>query len=187
MSFFWNTRPDRSTTSRQRSETGEDFLVKKVMLIALATFLVGGTIVSAQSESETQVLEQYVQMVKGDLTAKRDSAMRTLLELNDEESAKFWPLLKQYDKEKNALRKQRRAMLEEFLGVYDKLTPAKAEELANVAFELDNARTELRKKYFKMISGEISAVVAVQFLQLQSQFETMGDMKLATAMPLAVR
>jgi hypothetical protein len=161
--------------------------VKKVVVIALATFLVGGTFVSAQSEAEMQVLEQYVQMVKGDLTAKRDSAMKTLLVLNDDESKKFWPLLKQYDKESTALRKKRRAMLEEFLGVYDKLTPAKAEELANVAFELDNARNALRKKYFKMISDEVSAVVAVQFLQLQSQFETMGDMKLTTAMPLAVR
>jgi Spy/CpxP family protein refolding chaperone len=161
--------------------------VKKVLLIVIAALLVGGTVASAQSASEMQVLEQYIQMVKGDLTAKRDSAMSTLLELDKEESAKFWPLLKQYDKESKALRKKRRAMLEEFLGVYDKLTPAKAEELANVAFELDNERNALRKKYFKKISGEISAVVAVQFLQLQSQFETMGDMKLAAAMPLAVR
>jgi len=161
--------------------------VKKVMLIAIATLLVGGTFAFAQSESEMQVLEQYVQMVKGDLTAKRDSAMKTLLELNEEESAAFWPLLKQYDKESKAINKKRRAMLEEFLGVYDKLTPAKAEELANIAFELDDERNALRKKYFKTISGEISAVVAVQFLQLQSQFETMGDIKLATAMPLAVR
>ena len=161
--------------------------MKKVILVVLASLLLGGTLAPAQSEAEMQVLDQYVQMVKGDLTAKRDSAMRTLLELSEDESEKFWPLLKQYDKESKALRGKRRAMLEEFLGVYDKLTPAKAEELANVAFEIDNERNALRKKYFKKISGEVSAVVAVQFLQLQSQFETMGDMKLAAAMPLAVK
>jgi hypothetical protein len=36
------------------------------------------------------------------------------------------------------------------------------------------------------MSEQIGAVTAVQFLQLQGQFETMADLKLATAAPLAV-
>lgn len=141
----------------------------------------------AQSEAEWKVLEEYVQMVKGDLTAKRDSALRTLVQLEPGQSDAFWKLVKAYDSDAAALRDKRRAMLTEFIKVHQNLTDAKADELANQAFTLADERVALRKKYFQLMSTEVSTIAAVQFLQLQSQFETMGDLKLATAMPLAVK
>ena len=68
--------------------------MKKSMSIAIVMFLLGGTLVVAQSEAEQKVLEQYVQMVKGDLTAKRDSALRTLVQLDPGQSDTFWGLVK---------------------------------------------------------------------------------------------
>jgi len=52
-------------------------------------------------------------------------------------------------------------------------------------FSLDEQRAALHKKYFDLMVERVNPVVAAQFLQLQRQFETMGDLKLATYVPLA--
>ena len=160
---------------------------KLVSACLLPLVFVIPTVLAQDSAAETKVLEDYFKVVKGDLTAKRDSALRTLVQLSEDEAKAFWPLVETYDDEMAQQRKQRRAVIEEFLGVYDKLTPEQAQKLADRALDLDVARNEVRRKYFKLMAREVSPVVAAQFLQLQGQFETMGDLKLAAAMPLATR
>ena len=61
-----------------------------------------------------------------------------------------------------ALREKRRAMLTEFIKVHQNLTDAKAQELANQAFTLSDERVALHKKYFQLMSKEVSAIAAVQ-------------------------
>jgi hypothetical protein len=97
----------------------------------------------------------------------------------------FWPITKEYDKEMKALREQRLDMLKSFTAVRDKLTPETANQLAERALSLADQRNEVRRKYFKIMSDKVSPTAAMQFLQLESQFETMADLKLATAVPLA--
>jgi len=153
--------------------------------VALACALPG--LAGQPAEANKKVLEDYFKAIGTDLAARRDSAMSTLLQLNEEEAKVFWPLKKAYDKELNKLFDARFELLRDFDAVHDKLNAATANELAERALALDNQRTELHRKYFKLMSEKISPVVAVQYLQLQGQFETMADMKIATHVPLAMR
>jgi len=139
------------------------------------------------AEANKQVLEQYFTAIGADLAAKRDSALSTLIELTPDEAERFWPMKQAYDAELSKLFDARFELLGEFDAVHDKLTAEKASELAERALKLDEARTDLHRRYFKKMSEEISPVVAVQYLQLQSQFETMADIKIATHVPLAMR
>lgn len=141
----------------------------------------------AEAASQTQALEQYLKVIRGDLVAKRDSALKALLQLTENEAKMFWPLKEAYDADLKKLGEDRLELIREYGKVYDKLTPEKAQELAERSFALDEKRNALRRMYFKRISVGISPVIAVQFIQLQRQFETMGDLKVATNLPLAVR
>ena len=158
--------------------------MRKLVPVCAALLVLGAVALQAQDE-ETKALEQLFQVAKGELTAKRDSALKTLVSLDREKEQAFWSLVGQYDKEMAEQRKERRALVEEFVAAHDKLTAAQAEKLADRVLDLDNARNEVRRKYFKRMAKEASPVAAAQFLQLQGQFETMADLKLATAMPLA--
>jgi hypothetical protein len=144
---------------------------------------------AAQMDAPTKedYLEKFFEAAGQDLGARRDSALRTLLEISEEEKKVFMPLLESYDKELSAIFDARFALLREFSGVHDELTNEKASELAERALDLDEKRSALHRKYFRLMSEQVSPVVAVQFLQLQGQFETMADLKLATNVPLAVR
>ena len=160
--------------------------MNKLVVAGFSLLMLGSAAALAQdSDADMKALEQYMQAAKGDLTAKRDSALKTLVQLDQEKSKAFWALVKSYDGEMAEQRKLRRSMLEDFFKVRDKLTVEKAEELADRALDLDTQRNEVRRKYFKRMAHEVSPIAAAQFLQLQGQFETMGDLKLAGAMPLA--
>lgn len=161
--------------------------MKKAALL-IASVLVSGAAVHAQSDlgpDESKVLEEYIKTVKGDIVGKRDSALHQLVQLTPEQDKVFWPITKEYDKEMKALREQRLDMLKSFTAVRDKLTPETANQLAERALSLADQRNEVRRKYFKIMSDKVSPTAAMQFLQLESQFETMADLKLATAVPLA--
>ena len=65
----------------------------------------------------------------------------------------------------------------------DRLTVDLANDLAARSFDNDAKRNDLHRRYYERISSEISPVIAIQYLQLQGQFETMFDMKLAANVP----
>lgn len=153
------------------------------LVVACALPATGGQ----PAEANKQVLEQYFSAIGADLAARRDSALSTLIELTPEEAKLFWPMKKAYDTELNKWFDARFALLGEFDATHDKLTAETATALAERALKLDEQRTDLHRRYFKQMSEEISPVVAVQYLQLQGQFETMADLKIATHVPLAVR
>jgi hypothetical protein len=162
--------------------------------VRLALMLTGSMLLSVPaalcqeaSDVQADVLDQYVKTMRGDLTARRDAALRAVLQLNDEEGKAFWPLQQAYDKERIKIGDQRRDLLREWGKASQGLTPGKANELVGRYFKLEQARLALRQSTFEKISAAVSPVVAAQFLQIQSQFEAMGDVQLATYVPLAIR
>jgi len=154
----------------------------------LGAVALGGATLQAQAPAgQAQSLEELFKVTRGELKARRDSALSTLVQLEGEESKKFRPLVQEYDAEMAKLGEARLALMTEFGKASDKLTPDQARSFADRFFKLEDERSAVRRKYYDRIAQEISPVVAVQFMQLQRQFETMGDLKLASVAPLALR
>lgn len=160
-------------------------LVSVSLLVAMT---VGGVPLRAQAPAgQAQSLEELFKVTRGELKARRDSALQTLVQLEGAEAKKFAPIVHEYDAEMTKIGEARLALMTEFGKVSDKLTPDQARSFADRLFKLDDERTALRRKYYERIAQEISPVVAVQFTQLERQFETMGDLKAASVAPLALR
>jgi len=162
--------------------------------VRLPLLLVGSMMLSAPAAlcqapagAQADTLEQYAKTLRGDLTARRDAALKGILQLSEAEAKSFWPLQQSYDKERMKIGEARGELLREWGKVYQGLTAEKAKDLASRLFAVETSRQELRKSYFDKMSAAVSPVVAAQFLQIQSQFEAMADVQLATYVPLAVR
>ncbi len=153
----------------------------------VGAMLLFGTPALGQQASQSQTLEDLFKVTRGELKARRDSALRTLVQLQGGELQKFTPIVQAYDAELAKIGDARLALMTEFGKVSDKLTPDQARQFASSFFKLEDDRSALRRKYYDRVAQEISPVVAVQFTQLERQFETMGDLKLATVAPLALR
>ena len=116
---------------------------------------------------------------------KRDSAIGVMMNMTAEQAKAFRPLQQEYDKELTKLGKSERDLVREFSEVYDKLTAETAEAIGQKFFDLEREHLELQQKYLKRISDAVSPVVAVQFIQLQRQFETELAMERMKYSPLA--
>ena len=158
--------------------------VRWLPLLLLSAAAASG-IAQAADKTEAQMLDEHLQAVRGDLIAKRDSAIKTLVQVDPSKAATFDKLRGQYDVELKALGDARKAILHEFLVDRRSLSADKAKDLASRSLELDSKRNALRKKYFDLMASQVSPISAAQFLQVAWQFETMSDLKLATAMPIA--
>jgi len=170
--------------------------VNKFKLLGLGLLLIGIAAASMglqpargqeAPQAEVQTLEEYFKVARDDLVLRRDSALRALVHLKEEEAEAFWALQKAYDEELTKIGEKRKALMKEYWKDHDKLTAEQAKDLAVRSLTLDDERNALRRKYFDKIAADVSPIVAVQFLQLQRQFETMADLKVATHAPLAVR
>ena len=153
------------------------------LLLLSATAALG--VAQAADKTEAQMLDEHLQAVRGDLMARRDSAIKTLVQVDPSKASAFNTLRGQYDAELKGLGDARRALLHEFLAERKNLSPEKAKDLAARSLELDSKRNAMRRKYFDLMAAQVSPIAAAQFLQVAWQFETMSDLKLATAMPLA--
>ncbi len=140
---------------------------------------------TADGASQTEILDRYLETMKKNINASRDRALAEIVRLDGEPAKTFQSIKKEYDKEVAGQRKARSKLLAEYSRVYKELTPEIADSLAARVLMQDNDRIQLREKTLQRMSREISAVVAVQFLQVQYRFETMADLKAASYVPIA--
>lgn len=157
------------------------------MFLVVLCFLgfVAATHAGAKADSPDETLEQYFEMLKFDLRDRRNANLRGILQLGPQQAGTFATLQNAYDEELAKIGSTRKEMLLEFSKVHARLTPPLAGSLAGRFFDLEFDRILLHRKYFDLISNQVSAVIAVQFLQVQIQFETLGDLKVAARVPIA--
>ena len=155
----------------------------RLVYVSLATALVLPALGLAQG-TEKQI-EESLSVVRGDILARRDAAMQAIIQLDPKQAKPFAALKSAYDGELKKLSEARKTLIQEYLAAHKSLTPEQATDLALRSLALDDQRNALRKTYFERMSKELSPLIAGQFLQLERQFETMADLKLATVMPVA--
>jgi hypothetical protein len=152
-----------------------------MMSVVIATLLAS----PAGAQSDTQAVDSHIDEVRRTIIQKRDSALSVLLEMSDEQAAAFWPLQKGYDKDMMELGKTDQKLVREFRQAFGKLTAETASSIAERFFDLERDRLALQQKYFHQISESVSPVIAVQFIQLQRQFETELELERLKISPLA--
>lgn len=161
------------------------WLPLSTLLIAVALVLSLPARAKEPMDPTTQSLKEYLQVARGDIIERRESAMKTLIRLDEAQAKAFWPLKSQYDAELKALGETRGALLREYAKVSKTATAEQAKDIAARSFKLDDDRNALRRKYFDLIAEKVSPLAAAQWLQLERQFETMMDLKIQAVVPLA--
>lgn len=139
----------------------------------------------ARAQTGTDAVDAQMDEVRRTIIQKRDSALSVLLEMSDEQAAAFWPLQKSYDADLGKVSRSEEKLSREFRQMFGKLNVDSASDIAKRFFDLERERLSLQQSYFQRISDSVSPVIAVQFIQLQRQFETELRMEQMKAAPLA--
>ena len=159
--------------------------------MTLITILLGMglllTPVSAQAPStqtEEQSIKAYTDALRKDLRTERQSIVDKAMGLESGDKAKFWGIYDKYQKELTSLWDQRLANVKKYAANYEGMTDPVADELAHTAIKNEQAGTTLRQKYYGQMKQALGAKVAARFLQVETSLASLGNLQMASQLPL---
>jgi hypothetical protein len=128
----------------------------------------------------------YIELLRSDIQAERVAVIGQIMQLNEADSAKFWPIYREYQTELTALNDIKIGVVREYVENYDKVTDKAADRSANTIFDFESKRLALKKKYYERMKNALSAKTALQFFQVENQILMLLDLQLSSSLP-AVR
>jgi hypothetical protein len=150
--------------------------MKKIFLIV---FLFSITNVIAQD------VDSYIELLKTDLKANKKAIITEAMEFTEDQSEVFWPIYREYEFELDKLSDKRISNIKDFANNYDMLTDEKAKQLIDNAFDFQEDRLDLNKKYYNKFSEALTPIVAAKYMQLEYEIQTLIDLSINSNLPLA--
>jgi hypothetical protein len=136
------------------------------------------------TEAQETNIRAYVELLRADVRAEKTAIMGQIMNLNDEQGAKFWPIYREYDVELQQLNDKKLAGIKGYARNYDSMTDEKADELAKLALDLENERTDLKRTYYEKVSKQLGGILAARFLQIENQLLMVIDLQIASSLPI---
>src|SRR6266513_4954551 len=164
---------------------------RTVMFIAIvALAAVAASIGRAQEEScdaREQNFRAYVTLLRTDIKAERKdiiNAINAIMQFNDSDATKFWPIFQQYDAELTTIGDGRMKLIVDYARNYENLTNEQADALMSKAFDLEVQRAMLKKKYFDKMKAQLSATQAAKFFLVENQIQHIIDLQISASLPV---
>jgi hypothetical protein len=156
---------------------------KWVVLFVMFSLLIPA---AAAIADEAQV-NRYVEMLRQDIRDQKESIIRetiTFKEGEGKEAAAFWNTYRDYQKDLQKLTDVRIAIIKDFAASFDKMTDAKAKEIAKKVFANDKAALKLKEKYYEKFMKVMGASAANRFFQVESTLNSLIMLRINTELPL---
>lgn len=143
------------------------------------------TTTASTAAPKEQNLKEYVKLLREDVRSEKYSVVDSVMQLDLDQAAKFWPIYRDYDAELAKVNDLRVANIEEYSQAYSHLTDEKADELVRKAMEYQIQRDELLGKYYLRMKQEMGAITAARFLQVEHQLLLIIDLQISSSLPVA--
>jgi len=132
-----------------------------------------------------QNVDDFVQLLKTNVQADKVAIITQVMNFNDEQSGKFWPIYNEYSNELSKLADKRIANIKDFAANFDSLTNEKANQLVKNSFDFQEDRLDLNEKYYNKFADALGPIVAAKYMQLEHQIQLIIDLQINSNLPLA--
>jgi len=152
-----------------------------VLLLLFAVIpVISGVLVAASFDTDSQKknIDEYIVLLRENLSLQRAQITGGVLALTPEESKKFWPIYDQYQKALNKLKDSRVQNFKSYTANYGQLTDEKADQAIKTELNLRKQRNELLAQNYELVKQSLGAETAARFLLIESQIENIADLQL---------
>jgi hypothetical protein len=157
------------------------------VLILAATLMPMGAlaqVLASKSDAQDQNLRADIELLRSDVRANTAEIITVMMQLDDKDSAVFWPIYREYESELAKLYDEKVAGIMDYADHYLQMTDAKADDLATRALQWEDQRTDLKKKYYGRFKKALSPITAARFLQIENQILMLVDLQVASSLPI---
>ena len=114
----------------------------------------------------------------------RRNIVRANMLLTETESARFWPLYDEYRAERQKIGDRRVRLITDFLAQQNSMSEDQARTLANEDFAILKDTGELKTKWYKKMTKELSERTIARFFHIDEKLDAAADLALAANIPL---
>lgn len=141
-------------------------------------------VASADADAKEKNVQEYINLLRSDVRRQKAELMGTIMQLDADDAARFWPIYNQYDAELTKLNDLRVANIQDYANNYDKMTDAKADELIKKAQMYRKQRADLVTKYYERVKAALGAIQAARFVQIEDQLLQIIDLQIESVLPV---
>ena len=134
--------------------------------------------------AQESYLDNYIQALRSDVRADRMQIVTAAMRFTEAEAAVFWPVYRNYQAEVTKISDQKIALLKDYAQNFDTMSAAKARELADRSFAVEQQKTDLKRKYFKEFEKVLPANRVARFFQVDHRLDLLIDLQIAAQVPL---
>ena len=156
---------------------------KWVVLFVMFSLLIPAAVAIAD---EAQV-NRYVEMMRQDIRDQKEDIIREVIVFKEGEgdkAAAFWNIYRDYQKDLKKITDVRIAIIKDYAVSFDKMTDAKAKELAKQVLANDKAALKLKEKYYGKFMKVMGASAANRFFQVENTLNSLILLQINTELPL---
>jgi len=124
-----------------------------------------------------------IEVARANMQADRATIIGGAMNFSEKDSAAFWPVYRQYERERSTLDDGRVAVIKEYTQKYSTLSDADAKAMAEQMFEYDSRLAALKKTYFKRFNKGLPALTVTKFFQLDHRIDLLVDMQVESSLP----
>jgi hypothetical protein len=148
--------------------------MKRLLTLVLLSLIYLGSY--GQSNTEQEMIRSYFKVAK---TAIFEESMG----LSNEESEIFWPLYKAYDVEATELNNMRIDYLTDYVNNFENITDEQVDAILKSAARYNKKMAALKTKYYRQMKKQLSAGVAMRFIQIEEYIQTVVKYEILEALP----
>jgi hypothetical protein len=115
---------------------------------------------------------------------ERRNIVRANMLLTESEGARFWPLYDQYRADRQKIGDRRVRLITDFLAEERSMTEDQARALANEDFAIEKDTGELKAKWYKRMTKELSERTVARFFHIDEKLDAAADIARAANIPL---
>jgi hypothetical protein len=139
---------------------------------------------SPATDTQKKNMQAYIELLRTNVRDQKAEIMGSVMELNAQDAAKFWPIYSEYDAELSKVNDLRIANIKEYAANYSQMTDEKADELIQNAINYRKQRAELLAKYYGQVKEALGAVTAARFAQIEDQLLLIIDLQIESSLPI---
>ena len=144
----------------------------------------GSQSTASSAQSDKQVTDQDIALLRKDLRSSKKQLVASNLNLTADQATKFWPVYDRYIAETVKVNDSRYALIKEYAQNHDTMTDAQANSYIKRWLALDGDSTQLRLKYVPEFEKVISPKKTAMFFQIDRRIGMMIELQLASQVPL---
>ena len=152
-------------------------------LAALSLFSVSAFAQAAEVHAKP-LSDEDIKLMRQDLQKSKNQVISDTMQFTTAENTAFWPIYKDYSSEQHNIADRRLKLIIDYAQHLDTMTDAKANELTERSFTIEDDTQNLRKKYYPKFVQALGAKRTAKFYQVDHRLTMMVDVQLASEVPL---